>query len=175
MEENKLSQSSMCQICGTEFSWYWNHRHSCGACGKTVCDKCSEKYIGSIELCTICFQNYSGKLDSVIIIKSSHVGNHNTIRNIKNISTAHFYKNYDEAKEELILQCLILGGNAVLSTKFETQKKEDGNYIYKVHRGHGVASVVEKRVKKNNYFCSHCGNNLDVNANFCSKCGRMAK
>ena len=170
-----MSKVSKCQICGTEFSWYWYHRHTCGACGKTVCYMCSEKYIGRIELCKTCFSDYSSTIDSVIIVKSNHVGNHNTIRRIRGISTANFYKNYDEAKQELRLQCLILGGNAVLSTSMETRKEEDGNYIYKVFRGHGVAAVVEERVKNGNFYCSKCGNGLDVSANFCSKCGAMVK
>ena len=156
-----MAKVTHCEICGKKFKWYrW--RYECKQCGKNVCGKClktvrdinikSKTYGKRIFLCKDCYDNLQReykKAKDIIVVRSSHVGGHKTIRILGEISTGIAYEDFDDAKFELQYNTLKMGGNAILNYKYIRHKYSQitdggGTYYYSLFTARGTVAVVEK-------------------------------
>ena len=146
------SKVSHCEICKTKFSWN-KHKSTCVCCGKTICKECFEKFSepqnSSIifKICNNCWNTETKKIEDVIVVKSPHVGGHNTIKEIDKIESE-TWDELTDVETDLKFECYKKGGNTVLNFRYKKITKtglSDRNrtYYYNAFQGFGVAAVVE--------------------------------
>ena len=159
-----MNEINNCEICGTEFTFYWNWRHTCFSCRKVICDKCSENYFTDVnifsehynkklEYCNICYEYIKNEIknaNEIIVVSSGHVGSHTIIEKLSKIVTRRQYKNFEHAKFELQYSALKLGGNAVLNYHYEKHQHSElsengkGKYYYNMFSASGEVAIVKK-------------------------------
>lgn len=105
-----------------------------------------------LELCNICYQklleDYE-KAKSVIVVRSSHIGGHEIVKNLGKISTKTEYEDFDTSKFELQYNAYKMGGNGIINYRYIKHKKSEtnnsgGTYYYSVFTSEGEVVLVEK-------------------------------
>lgn len=91
--------------------------------------------------------------EQLIVVKSSNVGRHRTVRLLGDISSAAQHRSLGAAESDLRLQAAELGANAILSYYYETSRGSEpsysgyGTHYFTVFRAYGRAAIVEPSTK----------------------------
>lgn len=167
---SKNDQPKSCQECGKEFTWHtW--RNKCACCDGIVCRKCLSTYSETthiennfdhdtddsdtapksfaVRVCHGCWEPFTEAMESMIVVRSGHVGGHITKEVVGNILTEE-YRDFDGAEASAKFQAYSMGANAIMKyryTKYKNSKPTEsgGTYYYSTFSGHGLAVVVEPK------------------------------
>jgi uncharacterized protein YbjQ (UPF0145 family) len=143
---------SKCQLCGISFTWHtW--RNECEYCHKILCRKCVTAFSEdlnenfSIKLCDDCWETYTNGIESMIIVRSRHVGGHKTVKDLGEVSTTE-WRDINDVATAIKHEAFLLGANAVLNYKYKKKKRSEetdsgGTYYYSTFVAFGKAAIIE--------------------------------
>jgi len=128
--------------------------HHCAKCGQPLCedhrkhtyqyDMENPGYTKPMDLCHECYNERDNKVESVIAVKSNHIGGHNIVDEKGYIETGFEFENYDNAIWDLKFNAQLKGANAITNLKTISHQHKDDNYIYKKWTAGGNLVVIEK-------------------------------
>ena len=148
-----------CKYCDKDsrdwFFFFWPIRdHWCAECGAHLCEDHrilayqanleDPGYSTPMDLCSECQFERDKKSDSIITVRSSHVGNHKIVQNLSYLETILEHDDFEKAIWELKFNAFLKGANGIINLKTIPHQHSDSNYIFKKWTACGDLVVVEK-------------------------------
>ncbi len=149
-----------CKYCNNDSrdKWLWLipvGDHWCADCGGHLCsdhriqtyqaNMDDSGYSKPMDLCNECNIEREKKVDSIIAVRSNHIGKHRIVENLFYLETIFEHDDFEKAIWELKFNAFLKGANGIINLKTIPHQHYDDNYIFKKWTACGDLVVVEKK------------------------------
>jgi hypothetical protein len=137
----KEHTKDVCETCQRRFNLF-HKGYNCDWCGRIVCRRHSD-WVWGYCFCNQCDgHSIVDEAHSVKLIRSGHMGGHNTVEEFGYLKVG-WFSELEDAELRLKLATLKKGANAVLNYYYRTSKRREDNYVYTVFKATGNPARVE--------------------------------